>query len=50
MGNENKDKIKKVAKGTHIAISILLFLAGVALTAFFIWLGYKIFLYLGGAA
>ncbi len=50
MKNENKDKIKKAVNGTHIAVTILLFLAGVALTAFFVWLGYKIVLYLGGAA
>lgn len=49
MENDNKDKLKKTAKGTHIVVTILLFLAGVALTAFFIWLGYKIILYLGGA-
>ncbi len=49
MENDSKDKFKKVAKDTHIVVTILLFLAGVALTAFFIWLGYKIILYLGGA-
>ena len=49
MDDKQKDKLRKAAKGTSIAVNVLLFLGGVALAAFLVWLGVEIFEYLGGA-
>ena len=43
----NNDTIHKAAKGTSIAVKVMLALGGVALLAFFAWLGVQIYTWLG---
>ena len=43
----NDNKLHKTVKGVGIAVKVLLTLGGIALTIFFVWLGFSIYTWLG---
>lgn len=47
MNDKKSNKIIKAVKGTGIAIKVVLVLGGIAMAAYFAWLGYKFYLLLG---
>lgn len=47
MSDKQSNKLHKAVKGTSIAVKVVLVFGGVALLAFFGWLGYSLYTWLG---
>lgn len=47
MNDKQNGNLHKAVKGTSIAVKVVLVLGGIALLAFFGWLGYSIYTWFG---